>query len=435
MKNNDLFIPFETQLAELAKKDAHFIIALSGGLDSMVLLHLFSRLNSYAISAHHIHHGLSENADDWLQFCQQQSEALQIEFRFNRVVLDHKNGSSLEALARDARYSALQENFTENSYLVTAHHQDDQLETILLALKRGAGLTGLQGIIAKQSLDKGYLLRPLLDFSREQLEKYALLHQLSWIEDESNTDLRFDRNFIRHSITPLLKTRWPSIGKTVSRSALHCQTQQTIIDELTKQDFHQCVSVDLALNITTLKALSKARRNNVLRFWFKKFALTYPSTKQVSTIWGDIALAQADASPQLKLQSRVLCRYREKIYLIEDKKPLIDNKITLWKGEEILSLCAGKVILKIESSSSFLNDKHDVEVRFRAQLPEAIKCQPIGRSKSRSVKKLLHEYHVPPWQRDFVPFIFIDGVLIEAVGVWKCESLYSELLTIEITQT
>lgn len=432
MKNNDLFIPFQTQLAELANEQAYFIIALSGGLDSMVLLHLFSRLKVNSVIAHHVHHGLSENADDWLEFCQQQSEALHIKFRFNRVVLDDKNRSSLEALARDARYAALQKGFNENSYLVTAHHQDDQLETILLALKRGAGLTGLQGIIGKQDLDKGQLIRPLLNFSREQLEQYASLHQLRWIEDESNTDQRFDRNFIRHSITPLLKARWPSIAKTVSRSALHCQTQQAIVDELTQRDFYQCASTDLSLNIPSLKILSKARRNNVLRFWFKKLGLTYPSTKQISIIWIDIALAQADASPQLKLQSRILCRYRETLYLIKHKKQVVDNKVITWQGEALLPLCAGNIHLKIEASSSFLNNEHCVQVCFRGQLPEAITCQPIGRNKSRSVKKLLHEYHVPPWERDFIPFIFVDGVLLEAVGVWKCDSLYSESITINI---
>lgn len=428
MKNNDLLIAFQAQLAELVPEQAQLTIALSGGLDSMVLLHLFSRLTANNVVAHHIHHGLSANADEWLNFCQQQSKTLQIEFRFDRVVLDYKNSSSLEALARDARYATLQKNFSENSYLVTAHHQDDQLETILLALKRGAGLTGLQGIIAKQSLEKGHLIRPLLNFSREQLEQYASLHQLSWIEDESNVDQRFDRNFIRHSITPLLKARWPSIGKTMSRSALHCQTQQAILDELIEQDFLQCASASLVLNITSLQALSKARRDNVLRIWFKKLNLNYPSTKQLSAMWQDVALAQADASPKLKLQSRMLYRYRDKLYLIEDKKLFADKNVIIWKGEELLPLCAGKMILKIKANASFLIEKHHVEVCFRCKLPDAIKCQPIGRDKSRSVKKLLHEYQVPPWQRDFIPFIFIDSVLVEAVGVWRCESAHTESL-------
>ena len=126
--------------------------------------------------------------------------------------------------------------------MVTAHHQDDQLETVLLALKRGAGLTGLQGIVAKQKLEKGYLIRPLLNFSREQLEEYARQFKLQWIEDESNLEQRFDRNYIRQTITPLLKARWPAIAKTVSRSALHCQAQQTLIDEVTLSDFLKIAS-------------------------------------------------------------------------------------------------------------------------------------------------------------------------------------------------
>jgi tRNA(Ile)-lysidine synthase len=435
MKNNDLFIPFQAKLAQLVTGESvRFTIALSGGLDSVVLLHLFSRLEVSHVNAHHIHHGLSENADHWLHFCQQQCDALDITLRINYVVLGNKSRTSLEALAREARYLALQENFSLDSYLVTAHHQDDQLETILLALKRGAGLTGLQGIVAKQSLETGYLIRPLLDFSREQLEQYASLHQLAWIEDESNDDQDFDRNFIRHSIAPLLKGRWPSIAKTVSRSALHCQSQQGIINELIESDFEQCTLKKSVLNIVHLKKLSEARRNNVLRYWFKNLRLNYPSTQQLIAIWHNVVLAQADASPQLKLQSYILYRYRESLYLINDSKLRINHKTVFWKGEDKLELCSGQLLLKFEASQSFLAEKHNVEICFRVNLPEGATCQPIGRAKSRSVKKLLHEYHIPPWQRDNIAFIFIDSILVEAVGVWRCESAYSESLRITIIQ-
>tara|TARA_R110001583_G_scaffold26571_6_gene95823 strand:+ start:8474 stop:9778 length:1305 start_codon:yes stop_codon:yes gene_type:complete len=430
MKNNDLLIAFQAQLAELAPEGASFTIALSGGLDSIVLLHLFSRLQTKEVTAHHVHHGLSDNANSWGDFCSQQCEALNIPFFIHYVVLDNKNRTSLEALAREARYLALQENFTQDNYLVTAHHQDDQLETILLALKRGAGLTGLQGIVAKQKLAKGYLIRPLLDFSREQLEQYALQYQLAWIEDESNADQRFDRNFIRHSITPLLKARWPSIGKTTSRSAIHCQSQQAIIDELTAADFDQCVSKASVLNIVCLKRLSKARRNNVLRYWFKQSGLNYPSTQQLSAIWHNVVLAQTDATPQIKLSSRVIYRYRGELYLIEQKNCQPENQRVTWKGEQALAFCSGTLILKFVASDYFLKEKHVVDICFRGSLPEGIKCQPIDRVKSRSVKKLLHEYHVPPWQRDFIPFIFVDSILVEAIGVWRCESAYSESLRI-----
>lgn len=426
MKNNDLFDSFQTQLALLAPENASFSIALSGGLDSIVLLHLFSRLKNNEVIAHHVHHGLSENADSWALFCQKIANQLNLECAVTNVVLDKKNRTSLEALARDKRYEALKVDLTENSYLVTAHHQDDQLETVLLALKRGAGLTGLQGIVAKQTLNTGYLIRPLLDCSREQLEAYAAAFELTWIEDESNDDQCFDRNFIRHRITPLLKERWPSITKTVARSASHCHNQQLLINEITEADFRCCVLPNQALNIEVLGALSETRINNVLRYWFKQSSLNYPSTKQLMAIWQSIALAKIDAEPQLLLQGKAVCRYQSALYLIDCNQKINELKKMVWQGEKQLVLGAGLITLKFDVSDHFLNESHCVEICFRKDLPADLKCQPVGRNKSRSIKKLLHEYQVPPWLRDSVVFVLIDGCVVEAVGKWKCETASSK---------
>lgn len=432
MKNNDLLIVLQKLLNELASEYAIFKVALSGGLDSVVLLHLFSRLENRKVTASHIHHGLSQNADDWALFCQQFSKQLGIECCVTKVILEKKSRTSLEALAREKRYAVLQEGLTENSYLVTAHHQDDQLETVLLALKRGAGLTGLQGIVATQSLATGYLIRPLLNFSREQLETYAKKFKLQWIEDESNKNQDFDRNFIRHTITPLLKKRWPAITKTVARSASHCQSQQILIDELTNADFLSCILSPQVLKIERLKQLTQARRNNVLRYWFKKSKLSYPSSKQLIAVWENIALAQADAKPQLLLQGKNICRYRDALYLFEKNKLVTDLYDIVWQGERFINLCSGKIKLKIEVNEKVQIGVHHVQICFRKQLLTNLKCQPIGRDKRRSIKKLLHEYHVAPWLRDYVPFIVIDGVLVEAVGVFKCETALSHLLRVTI---
>ena len=432
MKNSDLFNTFQAQLSELAPKGAHFKIALSGGLDSVVLLHLFSRLQQCQVSAHHVHHGLSKNADDWLHFCTKVCASFDIPIVISHVNLDKKNRTSLEALAREKRYAVLKEGFCEESYLVTGHHQDDQLETVLLALKRGAGLTGLQGIIAKQSLAAGYLIRPLLNFSREQLEGYAQRFSLNFIEDESNADQQFDRNFIRHSITPLLKSRWPAITKTVARSAGHCQSQQKLIDEITEADFQNCQLTSLVLNIDILKILTKTRRNNVLRYWFKCAELKYPSTKQLFVIWHDLVLAQADAEPKIILQGRSVYRYQQAIYLVDEKNMTTKKHKINWQSEQSLTLNTGRLTLKLDAHIEFLNKKNIVEVCFRKDLNSDFRCQPNGRGKSRRLKKLLHEYHVPPWLRDSVPLIFINGELVEVVDVFNCTTTLSTLLNISV---
>lgn len=432
MKNNDLLSEFQSVLSGLAPEGASFKVALSGGLDSVVLLHLFSRLVNHGLTAHHVHHGLSDNAEQWVQFCTELTGSLAVPLLVSRVTLDKTGRTSLEALARDKRYAALKEGFNQQSYLVTAHHQDDQLETVLLALKRGAGLTGLQGIVAKQSLTIGFLIRPLLNFSREQLEDYAQQFSLTWIEDESNTDQQFDRNFIRHSITPLLKQRWPAITKTVARSASHCQSQQQLINELSESDFKQCRLSTSALKIESLKDLSETRRNNVLRYWFKLTELQYPSTKQLQVIWQELVLAQHDATPKVVLQGIVVCRYRAAIYLVDENK-LVNKPFEIeWQAEPQITINTGQYNIQIDAGEGFLNQNNRLEVCFREQLSAGFQCQPIGRDKSRSIKKLLHEYHVPPWLRESVPFVFINDELVEAVGLFKCATPFSSLISVTI---
>lgn len=440
MLKNDLLPAFSEQIKQLCADtplpDIDFQIALSGGLDSVVLVHLFARLRAeiapdLAISAHHINHGLSDNAAFWQDFCCLLCTELAVDFNCSAVKLVKAKRTSLEALAREKRYRCLTRSLRADSYLVTAHHQDDQLETVLLALKRGAGNTGLQGILCKQKLQRGYLIRPLLNFSRQQLESYAQSFDLQWIEDESNNDQVFDRNYIRHSISPLLKARWPAIAKTVARSAAICQEQQQLLDEVAQLDFARCACQLLnqpVLIIEQLQTLSVARRNNVLRYWFKINKLNYPSAKQLSVVWSDIVLAAQDASPQMQFQHVSLRRYRQHLYLVEEQSAVDFNETRIWTGEEQVNLLAGRVKLHFErlkeaAGALPVNRDSEVKICFRAHLPAKLSCTPIGRSRSRSIKKLLHEYHVPPWLRDFVPFILLDGKLQQAVGLWQCRAL------------
>lgn len=442
MNKADLLNAFQVQLnlilASQISRDQNFHIALSGGLDSVVLLHLFSRLRELdkklSLCAHHINHGLSDNAADWQLFCQNLCTSLAVDFYCSRVILEKKNRTSLEALAREKRYACLTGNLAENSYLITAHHQDDQLETVLLALKRGSGSTGLQGIQKTQKLHKGYLIRPLLNFSRDQLATYAQLFQLDWIEDESNQNQAFDRNFIRHAITPLLTKRWPGVSKAVARSANICQEQQLLLDEIALADFN--LTVEFLLNqqvipVERLAALSTGRRNNLLRFWFKKNRLDYPSAKQLQTLWTDVALANNDAQPVMQFKGNSVRRYRNQLYLVNDKKIAASiTQKTSWQGQDKIALMDGLVELSfsVEKDSNLagnllnLSDNAKVEICFRSQLPANLTCLPSGRTGSRSIKKLLHEYHVAPWLRDLVPFILVDGELKMAVGLWSCQS-------------
>ena len=236
----------EKRLPEKAVNETpRLIVALSGGVDSVVLLHLLANFKknhpAYSVLAHNVNHRLSDNAEHWGLFCAELCQKINVPFISSTVKIEHKSRNSLEALARDARYQCFKDNMLENDVILTGHHQDDQLETLLLALKRGSGSTGLQGIRRTQSFFNGHLVRPLLTFSRQALVDYAEFHQLQWIEDESNQDIDFDRNFIRHQISPLLIQRWPAMAQSASRTALLCQDQQNLLDEIAQQDLQACL--------------------------------------------------------------------------------------------------------------------------------------------------------------------------------------------------
>ena len=216
------------------------LVAFSGGLDSTLLLVLaaqYAREHSLPLRALHVHHGLSPHADEWVAHCEAVCQQLAVELLVERVTLARGNGESLEAQARTARYQRLTARMREGEWLLTAHHQDDQLETLLLALKRGAGLRGLAGILPSQPFAGGLLLRPLLDMSRAELAEAAASLPFGWVEDESNQDVSYDRNFLRQTLIPQLKARWPAMAQTAARSMALCAEQEALLDELAESDW------------------------------------------------------------------------------------------------------------------------------------------------------------------------------------------------------
>ncbi|MEL0628143.1 tRNA lysidine(34) synthetase TilS [Psychromonas aquatilis] len=425
-------------LASLVNKQSaqpRLIVALSGGVDSVVLLHLLKdfqgQYGQYQVIAHNVNHGLSENAQQWGSFCKDLCHQLAIPFISSHVVIQKKSRTSLEALARDARYQCFQEKMQDNDIILTGHHEDDQLETLLLALKRGSGSTGLQGIRTQQDFFTGSLLRPLLIFSRVQLVNYANEHGLQWIEDESNQNTDFDRNFIRHNVSPLLNKRWPAIAKSASRTAQLCQEQQSLLDEIAIEDLNACLVESFAqktLLVSAAARFSDARRNNLIRHWLKSNGLQYPSHKQLKILWQEVALAAADKQPQLRLGTYLIRRYQGRLYIVSEQPLALPEKPLNWSGEDILWIDKNRLGVDFSAVSKELAKQYNVSCYLRKHLDASLTCLPEGRDKPRTIKKLLHEYQVPPWLRDHVVFVFVDGQLIEALDVWKCEDNKSKLL-------
>ena len=250
-----------------------FLVAFSGGLDSTVLLHQLvcwrERDPTLQLRAIHIHHGLSANADSWVAHCQQVCQHWQVPLVVERVTLAD-DGLGVEAHARQARYQAFRGALRPGEALVTAQHLDDQCETFLLALKRGSGPTGLAAMAASSGFAATRLLRPLLNTRRETLHQWALAHQLSWIEDESNQDDTYDRNFLRLRVVPQLNARWPHFSEAVARSASLCGEQEQLLDELLAEDLAKLVADDGSLAIDALASMSAPRRAALLRRWLAR---------------------------------------------------------------------------------------------------------------------------------------------------------------------
>ncbi|TEW56687.1 tRNA lysidine(34) synthetase TilS [Psychromonas sp. RZ22] len=436
---SNLFNAHLKQLLIESTTKFRLIVALSGGLDSVVLLHLAHQFlknrDGIELLAHNVNHGLSENAEHWGSFCTQLCEQLGVTLIHSKVHIENRPRTSLEALARDARYQCFREKMQANDIILTGHHQDDQLETLLLALKRGSGSTGLQGIQTSQAFFEGTLLRPLLIFSRQQLTDYAKLHQLQWIEDESNQNTDFDRNFIRHEISPLLKQRWPAIAQSVSRTAQLCQEQQSLLNEIAQQDLENCQCEFFSqqtLSIAKLSLLSDARRNNVIRYWLKSNGVQYPSNKQLLALWHEVALAQVDKQPKLQLQSESIRRYQEHLFMVTTQKMQFPEQAIDWSGEKILWLVDAKLGVDFSKVESELSENFQIKCCLRQHIDSNLVCLPEGRDKSRSIKKLLHEYQVPPWLREQVIFIFINDKLVEAVGLWQCTEPTLPKLTLSL---
>lgn len=409
------------QVTERLAGHSKLLVAFSGGLDSSVLLHLLAQLRrqrpELQVRAVHVHHGLSRFADQWVAHCRQQCLEWQVPLQVQHVQVDSQHGG-IEAAARNARYAALAEALAGSETLLTAQHLDDQCETFLLALKRGSGPAGLSAMAAQSQLSGKPLLRPLLDFSRVQLEAYAWQHSLRWIEDDSNQDARFDRNFLRLQVLPLLQQRWPHFAAASARSASLCAEQEQLLDELLAEELHALLANDGSLAIAGLVACSPVRRFALLRRWIARLGVTMPAREQLQRLWDEVAMARPDAAPQLLLGQYQIRRYRQHLYLLPQmadlhalclpwrpRLPLPDGLGTLVSGE-------GDILLRAPQPGE------QVSVRFSAEGKHRI----IGRTHSRPIKKLWQELGVPPWLRERTPLIYYDARLIAALGVFVTEA-------------
>ncbi|RON54923.1 tRNA lysidine(34) synthetase TilS [Pseudomonas frederiksbergensis] len=391
-------------------------IAFSGGLDSTVLLHLLAHLAKIhslpALSALHVHHGLQTVADAWPQHCQSVCDALGVPLQVVRVQV--QPGASLERAARDARYGAFIDATRVNDVLLTAQHRDDQAETLLFRLLRGAGVRGLSGMPCERALGQGHLLRPLLDVTRAELEAYAAEHQLSWIEDPSNEDRQFSRNYLRHQVFPVLTERWPQAHSTMARSAAHLREAQGLLDELALIDLTDAGNPSdfdwlglRSLELASLAKLSDARQRNVLSYWLKT-RTRLPDSDHWSG-WENLRDATGDARPIWRLADGELHRAGGRIWWLSGAWLRTPPEVGRWADPTLpLSLLDnGRLTLTGQLPDGPLH------IRYR----EGGEIMILPERGHRDLKRLLNERGVPLFARGRLPLLYRGEQLLAVAGL------------------
>ncbi len=405
--------------------ESRFVVAYSGGLDSHVLLHALAQLRTvsgFSLRAVHIHHGLQPDADVWARHCEEICANLDLPCVVERIRVDGVAEEGMEAAARRARYARLANLLEPGEALLTAHHQDDQAETVLLQLLRGTGVHGLAGMPALAPFAAGFHARPLLGFPRNELERYAREHGLSWIEDPSNRILEIGRNLLRHRVLPVLRERWPTAGRQLAQAARHAAEAAAVLDELAQADLAACAEND-NLRVSALKRLPWARQRNALRYWVRARGFRVPSTKQL-----ELLLTQLETEPRtrhtaIRWRGAELRRYRDLLVLRTDAPLTPGTESMPWDGtwplplpsvglQLRLSPAQGRGLARVRVNGAIYN------VRFR-QGGEI--CQLPGRPHHHKLKNLLQEAGVPPWERARLPLLFVNDELAAIGDRWVCE--------------
>ena len=388
------------------------VVGFSGGLDSSVLLHALASHPSLRqrLLAVYINHGISHNAPAWQAHCQQQCLALGIDFVTRTVAFDHS--ANIEEAARIARYAVFSSLLKPRDALILAHHRDDQAETLLLQLFRGAGVDGLAGMTESSPFEKGTLLRPFLPYSRKQLEHYAVSHALTWVEDESNQDSRYSRNYLRQEVMPLLVAKWPGVVGNLVRTAIHCQQAKTNLETLALLDCPELTVSANVLSIEPLKNLPFERISNILRLWLKQNQIQQPSTKTFQRLIHEVILSKLDAMPEVSWGDVLVRRYQNTLYL-ERKSASTLPMCSEWTAFPAPLVLPNHVTLSAIKANAGLHvpEGAKVEVRFR-QGGEHF----IWRGQTKQLKKLMQEWGIAPWLRHRVPLIYIDNQLAAVVG-------------------
>lgn len=405
-------------------------VAFSGGVDSTALLAALARgpRSRLQLRALHVHHGLHPNANAWSAHCQRFAKELGVQLKVIAIEVQRQRGASLEAQARDARYAALAGELHAGEILLTAHHADDQLETVFLQLLRGAGLPGIAAMPEVARFATGVLARPLLMRTRGELAEWVYKRALISIEDTSNADERLDRNYLRRQVLPRIRSRWPACAIAVSRSAGHAAQAQRMLEGIGRTDVDKAAD-GMALSAQALRGLPLERRKNALRVWIADGGWPAPDTRRLAELAGPLLQARPDANPAVAWNQVIVRREADRVsaHAAADAANTRHEIRWKWRAAPLQRLPGdlGELALEADKRGPIDLDllPPELYVRWRSG-GERLRPRTAGRT--RTLKGLLQESHLAPSDRARLPLLYAGTRLIAVADLWADASIHAQ---------
>ncbi|MEO8016934.1 MAG: tRNA lysidine(34) synthetase TilS [Pseudomonadota bacterium] len=410
------------KLIELAGARPRIIVAFSGGVDSTVLVQLLvkQRRKLGGLRLIHVDHGLQSASGKWRRHCARIARAWRVPLTSLKAKIERARGESPEAAARDARYALLATGLQPGEVLVTAQHRDDQMETLLLQLFRGAGVSGLASMPAIAPFGRGFIARPLLNSSRREIEAYARKARLRWIEDPSNADTRYSRNFLRQRLVPVIREHWAGVDKALARTASHMAEAAALLGGRAARDLARAADGD-GLSVTALRVLPAARRRNAIRAFVLRAGIEMPETTRLAEMSGPLLEARADAQPEVRWANARLTRTGGRLELQKspEAKTEFSEKSWRWQDDSRLILNTDAGVLE------FVDDAlGPIDL---ARLPATLllrwrkggeRLRPGVRARTQTLKALLQTARIPARERASLPLLFAGDRLVMVGDRW-----------------
>jgi tRNA(Ile)-lysidine synthase len=397
------------------------VVAISGGADSACLLTALAEpppFRNLPLRAVHVDHGLQPAAADFRRACEQLCARLGVPLNVVAVTVDSSSGVSIEAAARDARYQGIARQLKVGECLLTAHHAEDQAETLLLQMLRGAGLKGMSAMPICRAWNGGWHLRPLLRVASRDLRKFGADAGVTAVLDPMNLDVRFDRAYLRERLWPLIEERWPGAAITLSRTARHVADAQELLDQSAVLAV-QKLRDGTTLSVTGLRALRETEQLNVLRYWIAENDVAPPSAARLREAMRQIIAADADHLPAVVWGEHALRRYRDRLFLTMASPPCVGEREWVVASGASLDLGRGVGTLLWSAQSGGLDAAllPDTLVVRRRRGGEALK--PQRRARTQSLQHLCQSLGVLPWMRDALPLVYAGKELIAVGDLWQ----------------